>query len=233
MSDKIQALSGGSVLVLRDSVYYVDLLDLDKTSFSKDHAYLDGDYFYLFRGTKSLSEMDKPGVYINGDTGKAVKVDPSTEEEKEYYSSDGKVVTHDPTEAAKFINTHEDVFVPISDSMKVFNPEILVTDDILKRILKLLFIEKEIDIDNYKERFPDKNALFNFKQVMKNPDSRVTMKIFERACDVIGVEYIITIREKSNTIAKKMGHDLSVSSEDTYEYGSVPAAPKEEEEAEE
>ena len=173
--------------------------------------------------------MDKPGVYINGDTGKAVKVDPSTDEEKEYYSSEGKVVTHDPAEAAKYINNNEDVFVPVADSTKLFNPEILVTDDILKRILKLLFIEKEIDIDTYKERFPDKNALFNFKQVMKNPDSRVTMKIFERACDVVGVEYFITIREKPNTIGKKMGHDLSVSSEDTYEFGTVPSAPSSEE----
>lgn len=225
MSEKNQSLSGGSVLVLRDGVYYVDLLNLERTDFSKDYAYLDGDYFYLFRGTKPLADMDKPGVYIDAISGKAVKVDPVTDEEKEFYSSDGKVVTHDPSEAAKFINENEDIFIPVAESTRLFNPEILITDDILKRMLKLLFIEKEIDIDNYKDRFPDKNALFNFKQVMKNPDSRVTMKIFERACDVVGVEYVITVREKQNTIGKKMGHDLSVSSEDTYEFGSIPATP--------
>lgn len=216
-----KSLAPDALLMLRDSVYPIALYDEEK-GFDKDHAYLDGEYFYLYRGSKSKRDMSKPGIYTDSDTGKYVRIEPSTPEEIEYYLADGKVDSYDATKAAALINDSEDLFIPIGESCKLFNPQITVKDDILKRLLKLLFIEKEIDIDNYKDRFPDKNALFNFKQVMKNDDARVTMKIFERACDVVNVEYIITVREKPNGyIGKQMGHDLTVSSEDTYEFGSV------------
>lgn len=230
MSELSKTLSSDSILILRDGAYYVALFD-EGREFDKDHAYLDGDYFYLYRGKKSKYDMVKPGIYKDADSGKIVKVDPVTDEEKDYYLSEGKIVSHDPIEAARLINEHDDLFVPISENCKLFNPEITVNDDILKRILKMLFIEKEIDIDNYKDRFPDKNALFNFKQVMKNDSARVTMKIFERACDVVNVEYEITIREKNNgCIGKKMEKDLTVSSEDTYEFGTVATSSESDEE---
>lgn len=221
METLAKSLAPDALLVLRDSVYPIALYDEDK-EFDKDHAYLDGEYFYLYRGVKEKKDMKKPGIYTDADTGKIVRIEPLTTEEKEYYLTTGKVDSYDEKKAAALINDSEDLFIPIGESCKLFNPQITVKDDILKRLLKLLFIEKEIDIDNYKDRFPDKNALFNFKQVMKNDDARVTMKIFERACDVVNVEYIITVREKPNGyIGKQMGHDLTVSSEDTYEFGSV------------
>lgn len=222
-TEKIQnVFDTDSVLVLDDAIYYIALYT-EEGPFDKDHAYLDGDYFYLYRGKKSRYDMDKPGIYIDQDTNKVVQIHPMTPEEIKFYESNGKISTFDPHQAAKLINEHEDLFIPISDSCKLFNPEITVKDDILKRILKMLFKEKEIEIDSYKDRFPDKNALFNFKQVMKNDDARVTMKIFERACDVVDVEYVITLREKSTgkPIGKPLTHDITVSSEDTYEYGTV------------
>ena len=231
MSELTKTLSSDSILILRDGAYYVALFD-EGQEFDKDHAYLDGDYFYLYRGKKSKYDMVKPGIYKDADSGKIVKVDPVTDEEKDYYLSEGKIVSHDPIEAARLINEHDDLFVPVSENCKLFNPEITVNDDILKRILKMLFIEKEIDIDNYKDRFPDKNALFNFKQVMKNDSARVTMKIFERACDVVNVEYVITIREKNNgCIGKRMEKDLTVSSEDTYEFGTVATSSENDDES--
>lgn len=227
----LPTLSSDSLLVLDDAIYKVDLFEEGK-DFDKDHAYLDGDYFYLYRGEKSKYEMNKPGIYKEEGTGKVVLVEPQTEDEKKYYLSEDKVVNYNPEEIASVINTHEEIFVPVNDSAKLFNPEITVDDDILKRILKTLFIEKEIEIDNYKDRFPDKNALFNFKQVMKNRKSRVTMKIFERACDVVGVEYIITLKEKNNeqSIGKRLDHDIVVSSEDTYDFSSVGSSDVEDDE---
>jgi len=231
MSSK--SLSPDALLILRDSVYPVALYDEDK-GFDKDHAYLDGEYFYLYRGTKDRSDMVKPGIYTDADTGKYVRIEPVTDEEKEFYLSDDKVENYDPARAAELIATNEELFIPISENCKLFNPQITVKDDILKRLLKMLFIEKGIDIDNYKDRFPDKNALFNFKQVMKNDDAKVTMKIFERACDVVNVEYIVTVREKPNgIIGKEMGHELTVSSEDTYDFGSIPDTSVDEETEEE
>lgn len=221
METQSKSLTPDALLTLRDAVYPIALYSSDM-EFDKDHAYLDGDYFYLYRGTKSKDDMIKPGIYTELETGKIVKVEPVTEEEKEYYNTEGKVDVYDEAKATELINTNDDLFIPIGENCKLFNPQITLKDDILKRLLKLLFIEKEIDIDNYKDRFPDKNALFNFKQVMKNEDARVTMKIFERACDVVNVEYIITVREKPNGyIGKQIGHDITVSSEDTYDYGTI------------
>ena len=217
-----QTLSSDSVLALRDALYYIALYDENK-EFDPKYAYLDGDYFYIYRGKKSRYDMTKPGIYKDADTGKIVKIDPITDEEKEYYSSEGKIVSYDPKKAAELINQCDDLFIPVSDSCKVFNPEITVDDDILKRVLKMLFVEKEIDLDSCKDRFPDKNALFNFKQNMKNPKARVTMKIFERVCDVVGVEYVIVLKEKENSIGKKLTEDIVASSEDTYDYTSIKA----------
>lgn len=216
-----RTLSKDSFLVLRDEVYFVDLFDETKKEFDKDIAYVDGDYFYIYRGRKSKYDMIKPGIYIDSDTNQVVKVEPATEEERNYYSTEGKVVSHDPEEAARIINSNEDIFVPVSENCKIFNPAITPKDDFLKRILKLLFAQKEIDIDNCKDRFPDKNARFNFKQVMKG-DASVTMKIFQRACDVVNVEYMIVIKERdgSYTIGKPLAKPLSISSEDTFEYGT-------------
>lgn len=214
-------LDSDSVLVLSDAIYYIALYDPD-ASFDKDHAYLNNEYFYLYRGTKSKYEMDKPGIYKLAGTKEVVLVDPSTPEEKEYYAWEGKISTFDPAKAADLINSRDDLFIPLSDNCKIFNPEITVNDDILKRLLKLVFKEKEIDIDMYKDRFPDKNALFNFKQIMKGPGP-VTMKIFQRICDVIDVEFCVLIREKDNgrPTGKSLSHEIEVSSEDTYDYGNT------------
>lgn len=231
---ELPILNSDSMLVLDDAVYKVSLLDMDG-KFDKDHVYLKDEYFYVFRGTKLKPEMYRPGIYKDAATLEIVIKEPETDEEKEYYSWIGKVHTYDPTDIANVINTNDDLFIPVSDSAKLFNPEITVDDDILKRILKMLFIEKEIEIDNYKDRFPDKNALFNFKQVMKNPKARVTMKIFERACDVVGVEYLIVLREKENekSIGKPLSAPITVSSEDTYEYGSISSGEQTDAEEEE
>lgn len=214
--------STDSVLVLDDAVYYTALYT-GEGPFDKDHAYLDGAYFYLYRGKKSKDDMVKPGIYTDADTGETIQVVPITDDEKQFYTvDDGKIGTYDPELAAKIINEHDDLFIPISETSKVFNPEITVKDDILKRILKMVFARKDVDIDQYKDRFPDKNALFNFKQIMKG-DGAVSMKIFQRICDVIGVQFDVRIREKDDgkPIGKPLVEDVIASSEDVFDCGET------------
>lgn len=80
-------------------------------------------------------------------------------------------------------------------------------------------MEKEFDIDNNKAGFKDKNALFNFKQVVKSEDAKVSILIFQRGMEAMGLEYDIVIRENNpdKAIGKALVMPIKVSSDDTFE----------------
>ena len=105
--------------------------------------------------------------------------------------------------------------------MKSFCPQITETDDILKRLMKQLIIEKGIDLDRFKYRFLDKNALFNFKQVIKG-DNRLSMLLFDRGIEAFNLKYTIIVEEApGDTIGMTLKEPLIFSSDDTYSLNSA------------
>ena len=53
---------------------------------------------------------------------------------------------------------------------------------------------KRINIDLYKERFDDKNKLFNLKQVLKS-DKPLSKLLFDRAVEALNLKYTIIVEE--------------------------------------
>ena len=217
--------SKDSVVVTDTNIYDIELFtgEIDEGEELKDDiAYINGEYFYLYRGQlrKDFRGELKPGIYKNvaGEKPAYVIVDPRTDEEKLEYDVKEHVASLHPTSVIDVANAKEEILIAIPESTKIFQPILAPTDDILKRISKLALIEKEVDLDRHKDRFADKNALFNFKQVIKG-ENKLSILIFNRGCDALNLKYTITLEEKDDTnyVGKKLERPIVVSSEDTYE----------------
>lgn len=181
-------------------------------------AYLDGDYYYLFKGkVPENGKIEEPGIYIDRQTNEPLLAVPSTDEEKKKYSYNDKICSTSANEIIDKINRKEvEVFI-MPESSKAFCPEITEDDDILKRLMKKIIIDKGIDIDRFKTRFVDKNALFNFKQVLKG-NNRLSMLLFDRGIEAFNLKYTIIVSEgPGSPISIPLAEPLIVSSEDTHE----------------
>ena len=183
-------------------------------------AYLDGDYYYLYRGKLPVAVSGdhlEPGIYFDKQSDKYVLAVPSTEEEKKQYTYNDKICSTTASDIIDKINKKEvEVFV-MPDSSISFCPEISENDDILKRLMKKAIIDKGIDIDRFKYRFVDKNALFNFKQVLKG-DNRLSMLLFDRGVEAFNLKYTIVLEENTgDPIGIPLDKPIVVSSNDTHE----------------
>lgn len=196
----------------------VKLYNPDITEFDPDVAYLKDDYYYIYRG--SLSEKDpvpdEPGIYYSEYSKSYLLFAPSTDEEKAKYSHGDKISSATTKELIDKINKKEVEVYVLPGVSKSFEPEISETDDILKRLMKRVIIDKGIDLDRYKARFLDKNALFNFKQVLKG-DSRLSMLLFDRGVEAFNLKYTIIVEEApGETIGIGLQKPIVLSSDDTY-----------------
>lgn len=221
------SISKNSAIVTDTNIYEIDLLP-DITEFEGEFddgtAYIQNDYFYIYRGVvRESKHIDlKPGIYKrskpkDGES-KYFIVDPITEEQKKEYNAFEHAASLNTTSIIDTANTKEELLVAIPESAKIFQPTLSVTDDMLKRISKLILLQKNVDLDKYKDRFSNKNELFNYKQVMKG-DNRFSILIFNRGCDALNMKYTITVEEKDpdNCIGDPLKEPIVVSSEDTYD----------------
>lgn len=218
------AFSTKSVIVTDENIYQLDLLPFDMNNpeleFDEGVAYLDGPYFYVYRGVgnPNVSETLKPGIYKNREESpRFFVVDPTTDEEKEQYDSKSQVVSLNPVSIIDTANNQEDLLIAIPESSKVFQPQITENDDILKLVIKKALLAKAVDLDLHKNRFSNKNELFNLKQVLRG-DNTVSIKIFNRAMEALNLEYILVLRERSktNVVGNVLDRPIAVSSEETY-----------------
>lgn len=181
-------------------------------------AYLAGDYYYLFRGKMPEDKnVMEPGIYLDRQTNEPILCIPTSEEDIKKYSYNDKICSTTANEIIDKINKKEvEVFI-MPDSSKSYCPEITENDDVLKRLMKKAIIDKGIDIDRFKARFVDKNALFNFKQVLKG-DNRLSMLLFDRGVEAFNLKYTI-ILEEANTganIGAPLAEPIIVTSDDTH-----------------
>jgi len=220
------SFSKESIIYTDTEVYKIELLgDVsllpDDYEFKDDVAYIDNGYYYLYRGQYKGTNKDKlkAGIYKNtaGADVPFFLVEPRTDSEKETYDVTTHVASLNPVSIIDTTNTKEEILIAIPESTKIFQPTLNPSDDILKRIAKMALIQKNVDLDRYKDRFKDKNALFNFKQVIRG-DNKLSILIFDRGMEALNLEYTITIREKDdkNYVGTKLSAPICVSSDDTY-----------------
>jgi len=207
--------------VLIDGVFLRGLkfLDMDMTEVDSTKVYLYGEYYYIYRGPWDLANANNlPGIYMDKVTGKIVRLDPITAEDKAHYSYRGKIYRTDPFTIQEIAKEGKLNIVNIPESSRAFITPLKASDDILKRLVKLAIADKNIALDDYRDRFVDKNALFNFKQVLKG-DSRLSMLLFDRGMNALNLKYTIILEEKNpeNPLSKALSMPLKACSEDTYD----------------
>lgn len=194
-----------NVIISDDGYVYVGVpYDKKITNYDMTYAYIIDDMFYPYRGEYNEKKSVLPGIYSNG-SNKAIIIKPDDKDKDAY-----KVETHrakiDSDAIYDGILAREDEFQIYSDGKSAYIPDITINDDPFKRALKEAIIAKGIDIDNIKDRFSDRNAVFNFKSVMKG-DNKVSTLIFERGCEAFGLGYCIVLydKDKNNII----GHEIN------------------------
>lgn len=212
-----------SLLVTDNEVFEIRLYDDSLKEFQHGIAYLDNGYYYTYKGEVDLKDLlkntyIKPGIYKDKISGEIYLQVPLTDNDKEKYSYQNKISSIEPEKIIDMINNHEQILVVVPDSTKIFLPSLSNNDDILKRLIKKALIEKNIDIDHYRHRFIDKNALFNFKQVIKG-DNKLSMLLFDRGCEALNLKYTIIIDEidPETPIGEKLHGPITASSEDTFD----------------
>jgi len=223
-SDKQKVLSG-NVCVMKDLCLLKPVyIDDQMNQFEHGYAYIDpvSFLFYVYKGNLVDGVTEKlPGYIYKDEAGKYIRIEPKTPEEREMCDLKGKLADMNTSEIIHVLRSQDECIVNFQDASKAFIPPITNNDDILKRGIKTILADKNIDIDRCKDRFPDKNALFNFKSVIKG-DAKVSMLLFERACNAFNLKYTIILDEIANTdseysslvIGSKLNGAVIVSSED-------------------
>lgn len=182
----------GEVLVTSDAVYvpveFTENMQIDD-DYSK--AYIYNGQFFPYRG-KYHKHNVLPGAYMDED-GTAKLIFPIGDNDD--YSVEDKIKSIDMDSMIQTLKKTDSISYTYPSSGKHFIPEISNEDDILKRALKLALKAKCVDIDNCKDNFSDRNALFNFKSVMKG-DGRLSILLFDRGCEALGLEYYVVLCEK-------------------------------------
>lgn len=222
MSEEVTKNKITDLIVTNEDVLKVAKLNVDNindgTQYEKGVAYIAYPYFYIYRGTVLTTEFDKklPGIYLTLDDHYIwIPVTPGNEDQD--WIVDDKFATADARSIIDILIDRDDIHLQIPDSGKIFRPEENETDDILKRGIKRVLRLKGVDLDAYKHRFADKNALFNFKQVIKG-DGKLSMLLFERGCNALNLRYTITIDEidPRQSVGDPLKAPVIISSEDSY-----------------
>lgn len=212
-----------SYIPLDDALYDIapfpsDIINVKYDDLSTDFAYILNDTFYVLRGELPVSEDEilEPGLYKNKKGLVEIK-EPATDEDKEKYSVSKNIIDTSKENIIEVLKNKDSIFISVSDGRNTFKPEIKNTDDILKRAIKLILQQKDLDIDLYKDRFADKNAFLNFKQVIKS-DAKLSILLFERGCEVLNMKYTIIIEEAddNDNVGTRLKEPVIVKSDDSY-----------------
>lgn len=191
----------------------------DGTMYDYGYAYCAPPYYYIYRGTTLTREFDMklPGIYLAPDD-HYIWIPVTEGNQDDQWKIEDKFATTNMQDIIKAMLDSEDVSLNIPESGKIFRPDELDTDDILKRAIKRALAAKRVDIEGCRKRFPDKNALFNFKQVVKSPTSRLSMLLFERGCAALNLKYTVTVEEidPDKCVGAKLETPIQICSEDTY-----------------
>ena len=117
---------------------------------------------------------------------------PENEKEEEMYSIN-KVKELDPESILRTIRENSDSYITqeqidaINNSVDIYTPHIEPDDDILKKIIKTVIIQKQINPNNYKNKLDTKWSLTNLKSSLVKKQN-LSMKNFVKWLDLLGCD---------------------------------------------
>lgn len=194
-------------------------------AYKRDVAYYcqDDDYVYTYMGAviRIADQKLEPGIYLDQLNKKYFRVsyDPNNAEYDQYKIGKIKCANPDPENIFKDLKENGDAMRQARIETEQFAvPAVTPLDDILKRIMKMTMRAKNLTFDQIRYCFPDKNQVFNFKQII-NGEHKLSMMIFIRTLEALNLKCVITIEEinPDKSVGKALEKPITVSSEDTFE----------------
>lgn len=173
------------IINIEKKIYNVKLYEPDIEPKS-DCAYILGKYILPFR--HNSSEV--------GITSDKVITLPTSKEDKLKYSID-KLIILNPEEMYKNLNLDTTKNLITTEVNEVTHYNINDDDSVLMKIIKQAINSKNININNYKDRFTHQdftNSIKPFKENNKN----LSIYLFLRLCEKLDIEWHITCKDKPN-----------------------------------
>ena len=171
-----------------DGVIY-EVLDPKVHGYKKGFAYERDGKDYIYGGKRKGKEPFLPGYFykVNGDF---VYIEPEPAK-KDLYISDRVIELSD----SGIINAvNEDKFKEVDPSIiesseEYFAPDILDSDDMLKRIVKRVLAEKKLSFKSAKTRFKNEYDITNMKSALMKP-SMMSMRYFNKWVELTDITSI-------------------------------------------
>ena len=202
-----------TVIELRGQFYDYESLPYDLTTLRVDEAYAFDGNVLIYKGElpkDKKSIVDKKGVfytyensngkldvkvYLDGDANSIERVI----EVKDIFTK----VMENPEQ---FV-TPEDVEI-ISNNTEVDLPKINDNDDFLTKVIKKVIINKNVNLKNYDNKIEDEYILSNMIQSLKKKDQKMSVLLFTRWVNVLGLDYELTVRDNGNDKIGPMKEDV-------------------------
>lgn len=197
-----------------DEIFSAELYFPEK-KLKKGYAYIKDDVVYPYRGKlKGTADPSEPGIYKV--QGQYIFHEPSQHEIDEIYST-SHLVEFDTDAIIQKIAEHSENFeqpeIIINNNSDIYKPNITEEDDFLKVIVKKIILSKQINLRDYKSKFPNEYALNNMKSGL-NRSTKMTVPNFTAWCEILGVNWDITIYDNGTDKVNPMKNDIELSSTD-------------------
>jgi len=185
----------------------------------KGFGYILNDYVYIYRGKKEKfrpSEM-LPGIYLNIH-GEHEFVPPNTVTDKVDYSIhniielDTQKIINDILEQKEDFLDPEDIEV-INNNQEIFKPTFKEEDDFLKYAVKKAILDKQVNLKNYKSKFPNQYALNNMKSGL-NKETKMTVTNFDSWCEILGLKWKMVIEDAGTDKISPLPERIDITSDD-------------------
>ena len=197
-------------------------LDVESVNFDKKHAYLYNGYIYLFRGPRSRALAFEPGIYYDPDNDNYFirECETGNPEYDKYRATPDHIIKGlNPLSIKQMLKDNEEEIYAKQrlTSHRFLVPSVTARDDILKRLSKKFLLAKNVDLDQCRINFVDKNSLFNYKQVLKSMN-RLSMMLFQRGTDALHLRFYIVVEEvdPAHPVGDALQKPIIVCSDDTY-----------------
>lgn len=180
-------------------------------------AYVIGEYVYPYWGQTTVdTDLDKLPVGIYKHDREYYFRPVSSNQEKELCSIENITATSLPA-IWKEVETNTENFISdedremINNNVKEYRPTIKVADDPLKKLVKQAIIDKGVNVNLFKGVFDEKHGLTNIKSTLNNK-SNLTMMKFLQWCEMLNLNYKITVYDNGEDNYYPLLHELNYDS---------------------
>lgn len=176
----------------------------ENDTLEKDNAYIHENQCYIYGG--KLPEEPEPGYFYK--SGKKLVFIPAIHPEMSTVENIKNMtqIRQEVTDRQFIKDSAEDI--DLTDP-KVFAPAIREDDDPLKKLMKMVLQELQIDMREYGKKFAKDYDMSNLKGSITK-STPLSIKYFLRCCDVFDLRCTITVSSRSKHAKHKLDKEIKI-----------------------